>query len=304
SAQSINLTVSGAPAGVTATVTPGSVTAGNSATLNISTTSSVTPGSYPITVTGSAASGSHTSTFTLTVTGTQPGNDFSVAVNPNSGSVAAGSSVSATISTAVTAGSAQNLNLAVVSQPVPGITATITPGSVTAGNSATLNISTSSAVTPGTYPLGISATGASGNHIASYTLTVTGTTPTTGLVNGDLESGSLAPWTCQSGGAVVSTPVHSGTKALQAAATAAQTGECAQTVTLKPNTSYTLSGWVQGNYAYIGVNGGATASAWANSSGWTKVSVPFTTGANGTVSVYLHGWYGQGNVYGDDFSIA
>ncbi|MFD4655248.1 carbohydrate binding domain-containing protein, partial [Kitasatospora sp. NPDC058444] len=298
------LTVSGAPAGVTATVTPGSVTAGNSATLNISTISSVTPGSYPITVTGAAASGSHTSTFTLKVTGSQPGNDFSVAVNPNSGTVAAGSSTSATITTAVTAGSAQNLNLAVISTPTVGVTATITPGSVTAGNSATLNISTTAATAPGTYQLGVSATGASGNHIAAYTLTVTGAGPTTGLVNGDLESGSLSPWTCQSGGAVVSTPVHSGSKALQAAATAGQTGECSQTVTLKPNTSYTLSGWVQGNYAYVGVSGGATASAWANSSGWTKLSVPFTTGANGTVTVYLHGWYGQGTVYGDDFSIA
>ncbi|MFG2905628.1 glycosyl hydrolase family 18 protein [Kitasatospora sp. NPDC048286] len=304
STQSVNLTVSGAPAGVTATVTPGSVTAGSSATLNISTTSSVAPGSYPITVTGAAASGSHTSTFTLNVTGTQPGNDFSVAVNPTSGTVAAGSSTSATIATAVTAGSAQNLNLTITTVPAAGINATVTPGSVTAGNSATLNISTTAAANPGSYPLTVTATGASGSHSATYTLTVTGTGPTTGLVNGDLESGSLAPWTCQSGGAVVSTPVHSGTKALQAAATAAQTGECSQTVTLKPNTSYTLSGWVQGNYAYVGVSGGATASAWANSSGWTKLSVPFTTGANGTVTVYLHGWYGQGNVYGDDFSIA
>ncbi|MFD4531299.1 chitinase, partial [Kitasatospora sp. NPDC058492] len=38
-------------------------------------------------------------------------NDFSVAVNPNSATVTAGSSTSAAIATAVTAGSAQNLNL-------------------------------------------------------------------------------------------------------------------------------------------------------------------------------------------------
>ncbi|MEV7771088.1 glycosyl hydrolase family 18 protein [Kitasatospora sp. NPDC086791] len=303
SAQNVNLSVSGAPAGVTATVTPGSVTAGTSATLNITTTSSVAPGSYPITVTGTAASGNHTGVFTLTVTGTQPGNDFSVAVNPNSGTVAAGSSVSAAVATAVTAGSAQNVNLSVSGAPA-GVTATVTPGSVTAGTSATLNITTTSAAAAGTYPITVTAGAASGTHTATYSLTVTGTTPATGLVNGDLETGSLAPWTCQSGGAVVSTPAHSGTHALQAAATASQTGECSQTVTLKPNTSYTLSGWVQGNYAYVGVNGGATASSWAGSAGWTKLSIPFTTGASGTVTVYLHGWYGQGNVFGDDFSIA
>ncbi|MFJ2191762.1 glycosyl hydrolase family 18 protein [Kitasatospora sp. NPDC087861] len=231
-------------------------------------------------------------------------NDFSVAVNPNSATVTAGSSTSAAIATAVTAGSAQSVNLSVSGAPT-GVTATITPGSVTAGTGATLNIATTSAAAAGTYPLTVTATAPSGTHTATYSLTVTGTTPPpAGLANGGLESGSLAPWTCQSGGAVVSTPVHSGSHALQAAATAGQTGDCSQTVTLKPNISYTLSGWVQGNYAYLGVSGDATASTWANASGWTKLSVPFTTGASGTVTVYLHGWYGQGNVYGDDFSIA
>ncbi|MFH9348880.1 glycosyl hydrolase family 18 protein [Kitasatospora sp. NPDC017646] len=230
-------------------------------------------------------------------------NDFSVAVNPNSGTVEAGSSASAAIATAVTAGSAQSVSLSVSGAPA-GVTATVTPGSVTAGGSATLNVATTSAAAAGTYPLTVTATAPSGTHTATYSLTVTGTAPSTGLVNGGLETGSLAPWTCQSGGSAVSTPVHSGSYALQAAASASQTGECSQTVTLKPNTSYTLSGWVQGNYAYLGVSGGATASTWTNSSGWARLSVPFTTGASGTVTVYLHGWYGQGSVYGDDFSIA
>ncbi|MET8623961.1 carbohydrate binding domain-containing protein [Kitasatospora sp. NPDC004669] len=230
-------------------------------------------------------------------------NDFSVAVNPDSATVTAGSSTSAAVATAVTAGSAQSVSLSVSGAPA-GVTATVTPGSVTAGGSATLDIATTSAVAPGSYPLTITGSAASGTHTATYSLTVTGTAPSTGLVNGDLESGSLAPWTCQSGGGVVSTPVHSGSYALRAAPGASQTGECSQTVTLQPNTGYTLSGWVQGDYAYVGVSGGATASTWTDSSGWTKLSVPFTTSSSGTVTVYLHGWYGQGNVYGDDFAIA
>ncbi|WBP85988.1 glycosyl hydrolase family 18 protein [Kitasatospora cathayae] len=229
-------------------------------------------------------------------------NDFSVAVNPNTGTVSAGSSASAAIATAVTAGSAQSVNLSVSGAPA-GVTATVTPGSVTAGGSATLNIATTSPVAPGSYPLTVTGSAPSGTHTATYSLTVTGTVPSTGLVNGGLETGNLAPWSCQSGGGVVTAPVHSGSYALQAAPSASQTGECTQTVSLKPNTSYTLSGWVQGNYAYLGVNGGATASTWTNSSGWTQLTVPFTTGASGAVTVYLHGWYGQGSVYGDDFSI-
>ncbi|WP_371478518.1 glycosyl hydrolase family 18 protein [Kitasatospora sp. NBC_00315] len=304
SAQSLALSVTGAPAGVTATVNPTSVTAGAGATLSVSTTAATAPGSYPLTVKATGASGSHTATYTLTVTGTQPANDFSLAVSPATGSVAAGSATTAALSTAVTSGAAQTLALSVTGAPA-GVTATVNPGSVTAGAGATLSVSTTAATTPGSYPLTVKATGASGSHTATYTLTVTGTTTTTSLVNGDLESGSLAPWTCQSGGAVVSTPAHGGTHALQAAAGASQTGECGQSVTLAPNHSYTLSAWVQGNYAYLGVSGGATASTWTPAaSGWTKLTVPFTTGASGTVTVYLHGWYGQGNVFGDDFSIA
>ncbi|MEU4858728.1 glycosyl hydrolase family 18 protein [Kitasatospora aureofaciens] len=244
-----------------------------------------------------------THSFAPFTSGSTVTNDFSVAVNPNSATVKAGSSTSAAIATAVTAGSAQSVSLSVSGAPA-GVTATVTPGSVTAGNGAILNIATTSAAAAGTYPLTVTATAPSGTHTATYSLTVTGTTPSTGLVNGGLETGSLAPWTCQSGGNVVTTPVHSGSYALQAAASASQTGECTQTVTLKPNTSYTLSGRVQGNYAYLGVGGGATASTWTNSSNWTQLSVPFTTGSSGTVTVYLHGWYGQGSVYGDDFSIA
>ncbi|GAA2135305.1 glycosyl hydrolase family 18 protein [Kitasatospora kazusensis] len=230
--------------------------------------------------------------------------DFSLADSPAAGSVVQGSGTTATLNTAVTAGTAQNIALTVTGAPA-GVTATVNPTSVTAGTNATLTVSTTAATAPGSYPLTVTGTAASGTHTTTYTLTVTGSGGGgSGLVNGGLETGSLTPWTCQSGGAVVSTPVHSGAHALQAAATASQTGECDQAVTLKPNTAYTLTGWVQGSYAFIGVSGGATASTWTSAAGWTKLSVPFTTGATGAVTVYLHGWYSQGNVFGDDFSIA
>jgi hypothetical protein len=69
SAQSVTLSVSGAPAGVTASVSPGSVTAGGSATLSVSATSAAVPGSYALTLTGAAGPTTHTATYTLTVTG-------------------------------------------------------------------------------------------------------------------------------------------------------------------------------------------------------------------------------------------
>jgi hypothetical protein len=146
-------------------------------------------------------------------------------------------------------------------------------------------------------------TGASGS--ASFTWTIGSTTPPPGsLANGGFETGSLSPWVCQTGDAVVTSPVHSGSYAAQISPNNSQTGECDQTVTLSPNTTYKLTGWTQGNYAYIGVSGGATASTWTSSSGWTQQTVSFTTGSSGTVTVYIHGWYAQGNVYADDFSLS
>jgi hypothetical protein len=98
--------------------------------------------------------------------------------------------------------------------------------------------------------------------------------------------------------------VHSGSYAAKLAPTSSQTGECDQTISLKANTTYTLKGWVQGNYAYIGVSGDASASNWTSSSSWSQLTVSFTTGSSGTVTIYVHGWYAQGSVYADDFTLA
>jgi len=131
----------------------------------------------------------------------------------------------------------------------------------------------------------------------------TSTPPPGAIVNPGLESGAVAPWTCQSGGGVANSPVHSGSWAVRAAATDSQTGECDQTITLAANHSYTLKAWVTGNYSFVGVSGGASASTWTSSSTYTQLSVPFTTGSSGTVTVFVHGWYAQGNVFADDFSV-
>ncbi|MEV6968580.1 carbohydrate binding domain-containing protein [Hamadaea sp. NPDC051192] len=124
------------------------------------------------------------------------------------------------------------------------------------------------------------------------------------LSNPGFETGALSPWSCSGGlGSVVSTPVHSGSKALAGAASAADNAQCTQTVTVQPNTTYALSGWVQGSYVYLGVVGGA--STWTPSAAaYTRLTVNFTTGAAQTsVQVFLHGWYGTGTYYADDVSL-
>ncbi|QWF76671.1 glycosyl hydrolase family 18 protein [Amycolatopsis sp. CA-230715] len=236
--------------------------------------------------------------------GSQPADDFSVAVNPASGAVDPGGSVTPTVATALTNGAAQQVTLSVSGAP-EGVSASVSPATVTAGAKATLSVSTTAAAPPGTYPITVTGTGSSGGksvtRTATYTLTVNGANPGGSVVNGGLETGALSPWSGEA--SVVASPAHSGAHALQLAATGSQTGEVRQNVALQPNHAYTLKAWVQGNYAYLGVSGGASASTWTSSTGWTQLSVPFTTGASGAVTVFAHGWYGQGAVYADDFSI-
>jgi hypothetical protein len=236
-------------------------------------------------------------------TTTPPANDFSVSLSPASASVDPGGTATATVRTSVTSGSAQPVDLTVSGAP-NGVTASLSPSSVTAGGTSTLTVKTAAGTAPGTYSLTVTGTAGSTRHSSTLSLTVKGSSGTAVLGNGDFEAGSLAPWTCDSGATVVSSPVHGGSHALKTAPSSSQTGQCAQTLTLKPNTAYTLSGWVQGPYAYLGVGGGATASTWTSSSSWSKLTVPFTTGASGTVTVYVHGWYGQGAVYADDLTLS
>ncbi len=125
--------------------------------------------------------------------------------------------------------------------------------------------------------------------------------------NAGFESG-LGNWTCSAGsGTTVSSPVHGGTAALKASPAGQDYAQCAQTVAVKPNSTYTLSAWVQGGYTYLGATGTGTTdvSTWTpDSTSWKQLSTTFTTGASTTsVTVYLHGWYGQAAYYADDVSV-
>ncbi|MDP9613160.1 chitinase [Streptomyces hygroscopicus] len=125
--------------------------------------------------------------------------------------------------------------------------------------------------------------------------------------NPGFESG-LSGWTCSAGsGSTVASPVHGGSAALKATPAGTDNARCAQTVAARPNSSYTLTAWVQGSYVYLGASGTGTTdvSTWTPSaSGWQQLSTSFTTGANTTsVTVYTHGWYGQPAYYADDISL-
>ncbi|WP_435858674.1 chitinase [Streptomyces varsoviensis] len=125
--------------------------------------------------------------------------------------------------------------------------------------------------------------------------------------NPGFESG-LDNWTCSGGsGAAVGSPVHGGSAALKATPEGADNAKCSQTVSVQPNSSYTLSAWVQGSYIYLGASGTGTTdvSTWTSSaSSWQQLSTGFKTGpSTRTVTIYTHGWYGQPAYFADDFTL-
>ncbi|MGW6475879.1 chitinase [Streptomyces nigra] len=123
--------------------------------------------------------------------------------------------------------------------------------------------------------------------------------------NGGFESG-LDGWTCTAG-TTVDSPVRSGRSALRATPAGSDNARCSQTVTVKPDSAYTLSGHVRGSYVYLGASGTGTTdvSAWTQSApDWQQLTTTFRTGPTTTrVTIYTHGWYGTGAYHADDISL-
>src|SRR5262249_7752115 len=169
----VNLNMSGLPAGASAGFTPTAISGGSgSATLSIATSLCATPGgSYPLTITGTSGSVSHSATVVLVVDA--PGNDFMLTAAPASQSVTAGGTTSYTVSVGAINCLQSNVGLSVSGLP-SGASASFTPGSISGGSgSSTLSISTSNSTQAGSYPLTIMGTdGGSLSHTANVTLVV------------------------------------------------------------------------------------------------------------------------------------
>jgi hypothetical protein len=96
--------------------------------------------------------------------------DFSISVSPSSLTLPPGFSGEATITTAVTAGSAQPV---VLSLTVPaGVTASLSLGSVTAGTPSILSLTATPSAAAGPFPVTITGTAASGSHTTTLFLMI------------------------------------------------------------------------------------------------------------------------------------
>ncbi|MFI7633752.1 M4 family metallopeptidase [Nonomuraea sp. NPDC049400] len=125
--------------------------------------------------------------------------DFSISLNPTSGSATPGGQATVTVSTQTTSGSAQTVSLSASGLP-SGTTASFNPSSVTSGNSSTLTLSVGSSTAAGTYNITVTGTGST-THTATYALTVSSNPPTRDFsisaspASGTVQAGSAATTT-------------------------------------------------------------------------------------------------------------
>jgi len=163
----VALSLSGTPAGVTASFDPVTTT-GDASTLTLSVGGATSPGTYNMSVRGTASVGNRSRQLALTVT--DPPSSFTLSLAPSALTIAqGGSNGSGVIITRTDFTGAVTLAL---SGAPAGVTWTFDPVAPT-GLGSTLTITVGPAVTPGVYDLTVSGTGSVGNDSAILTLTVT-----------------------------------------------------------------------------------------------------------------------------------
>jgi uncharacterized membrane protein len=147
----VSFSVSGLPAGTSATFTPASIATSGSSTLAISTTAGTTPaGNYLLTISASDGVLTHTADVTLSVT------DFTLDATPASQTIVVGGSATYTATLTGLNGYTGTANLSVTGLP-PFSTATFTPASLTGSGSSSLVIATTSSTPAAIYNLTLTA---------------------------------------------------------------------------------------------------------------------------------------------------
>jgi hypothetical protein len=163
----VSFSVSGLPAGATATFTPTSVTTSGSSTLAIATTAGTTPsGSYSLTITGTDGVLTHTATVTLVVS------DFTISASPSSQSANQGTTANYTVTLTPLNGFSNTVSFTISGLPV-GATATFTPASLAGSGTSTLAITSTTSTPTGSYPLTVTGTDGILTHTTAITLVVT-----------------------------------------------------------------------------------------------------------------------------------
>ncbi len=173
-ASTVFFSITGMPAGVTASLSPSSAT-GTSSTLSVSVGAGTVNGTYSLVVRGTGIGVSvETTTVGVTVTGGAAGG-VTLALAPPGLSISAGGATALSTLTISRAGTFTGAVAVGVTGMPAGMTAVPEPASVT-GTDATITVGATSTVPPGSYSLMVTATG-TGISPASIQLPLTVSAP-------------------------------------------------------------------------------------------------------------------------------
>ena len=191
----VSLSVSGLPAGASASFDPAAVVGGGGTSLlTVSTSISTPAGSYPLLVTGTSGSLSHSALVTLAI---DPPLDFTLSAAPASANAGQGGGVSYTVTVSSLNGFNGDVSLSVSGLPA-GATSSFTPSLVVGGvGSSQLAVSTAATTPFGSYALTVTGSSGSLLRTTSVTLVVSssGTTvfpSSTTIVTGTYGSGGAS----------------------------------------------------------------------------------------------------------------
>jgi uncharacterized membrane protein/uncharacterized protein YdeI (BOF family) len=200
----VNLSVSGLPAGASATFSPATIAGSGSSTMTVSVGASTAAGNYNLTITGIGGGVTNTAGVTLVVTASSSP-DFSLSATPSTRMVSAGFGSTYAIGTAALNGATGTVTLSVTGLPA-GASAWFNPSQVNIGSGSVLTVNTSSALAAGTYNLTLTGTSGALTHTAALTLTVNAAADGTNLDIGTpalagSASLSAGAWTVKGSGA-------------------------------------------------------------------------------------------------------
>ena len=173
STESVRFDCPNLPTGISCSFSQDSCNPTCQSTLTISTDTSAQVGTHNIIITGTGGGMTETTYYTLTVN-QKPSFDFSIAVDPNSGTINQGDSTKSNVTLKLLSGDTQSVSLSTVNLPT-GVNIDFNPSSLSPtsnGVNSTMTISTDSSVQVGTHSITIKGTAGSLTKQTTYTLTV------------------------------------------------------------------------------------------------------------------------------------
>ena len=162
-ADEADFSVSGLPAGASASFSPPSVNGSGASMLSVTTSTNTPAGTCVLTITGTDGTLTHSTNVTLNVAG------FALASSPASRTVTAGGGANFTATVTATNGFTNAVSLTVSGLPM-GATASFSPTNLSGSGTSTLSVTTASTTPAGNYALTVTAT--SGNLVLTATATL------------------------------------------------------------------------------------------------------------------------------------